>query len=89
MRPSITSKKRILLACTLLFAVIAVLCFRVGWVQIVKGEEYSKMALEQQTRDVPIEAKRGVIYDTNGQEMQLDKLEYSEVIDDIEDAWNI
>lgn len=29
------------------------------------------------------------IYDTNGQEMQLDKLEYSEVIDDIEDAWNI
>ncbi len=77
MRPSITSKKRILLACTLLFAVIAVLCFRVGWVQIVKGEEYSKMALEQQTRDVPIEAKRGVIYDTNGQELAVSATCYS------------
>ncbi len=77
MRPTITSKKRILLACSLLFVVMAVLCFRVGWIQIVKADEYSKMALEQQTRDVPIEAKRGVIYDTNGNELAVSATCYS------------
>ena len=77
MRSTITSKKRILLACTLLFLVMAVLCFRVGWIQIVKADEYSKMALEQQTRDVPIEAKRGVIYDTNGNELAVSATCYS------------
>lgn len=77
MRASITSKKRILIACTVLFAVIALLCFRVGWIQIVKGEEYSKMALEKQTRDVPIEAKRGIIYDTNNQELAVSATCYS------------
>ncbi len=77
MKASITSKKRILLACTALFAVMALLCFRVGWIQIVKGEEYSKMALEQQTRDVPIEAKRGIIYDTNHNELAISATCYS------------
>ena len=77
MKPVVTSKKRILLACTVLFAVMALLCFRVGWIQIVKGEEYSKLAVEQQTRDVPIEAKRGVIYDTNGNELAISATCYS------------
>ena len=56
---------------------MALLCFRVGWIQIVKGEEYSKLAVEQQTRDVPIEAKRGVIYDTNGNELAISATCYS------------
>ncbi|MBR2511780.1 MAG: stage V sporulation protein D, partial [Firmicutes bacterium] len=41
------------------------MCIRVGWVQIVKGEEYSKKAIEQQTKDTPVAAKRGTIYDRN------------------------
>ncbi len=77
MKATITSKKRILLACTILFLVIAGLCVRVGWIQIVKSEEYSKMALEQQTRDVPIDAKRGVIYDTNKNELAISATCYS------------
>lgn len=77
MKPVVTSKKRILLACTVLFAVMTLLCFRVGWIQIVKGEEYSKIAVEQQTRDVPIEAKRGVIYDTNENELAISATCYS------------
>ena len=77
MRTTITSKKRILIACTLLFFVMALLCFRVGWIQIVKGEQYSKDALEQQTRDVPIEAKRGIIYDTNNNELAISATCYS------------
>ena len=56
---------------------MGVLCFRVGWIQIVKADKYSKMAVEQQTRDVPIEAKRGVIYDTNGNELAVSATCYS------------
>ncbi len=77
MKPQIKSKKRILVAFGLLFVLLALLCLRVGWIQIVKGDEYSKMAVEQQTRDVPIEAKRGVIYDTNGNEMAISATCYS------------
>ena len=77
MKSTITSKKRILIACTVLFAVMALLCFRVGWIQIVKSEEFTKKALDQQTRDVPIEAKRGVIYDTKGEELAVSATCYS------------
>lgn len=47
------------------------LCIRLGWIQIVKGDEYSDKAVQQQTRDTPIEAERGVIYDTNGNELAV------------------
>ena len=37
----------------------------------MKGSEYSEKAVEQQTRDTPIEAERGMIYDTNGNELAV------------------
>lgn len=77
MKPQTKSKKRILISFAILFAVLAVLCLRLGWLQIVRGSELSKMATEQQTRDVPIEAKRGTIYDTNGNELAISATCYS------------
>lgn len=56
-------------SCTCLVCVL--LAFRVGWVQVVAGERYEKMAVEQQTNDVPIPAKRGVISDRNGKELAI------------------
>jgi len=47
------------------------LTFRVGWVQIVNGEEYSKIAAEQQTRDIHVAPKRGAIYDRNGKALAI------------------
>ena len=47
------------------------LAFRVGWIQVVASEKYSKLAVEQQTRDIPIPAKRGMIYDRNGKELAI------------------
>lgn len=47
------------------------LAFRVGWIQVVASEKYAKLAVEQQTRDVPIPAKRGIIYDRNGKELAV------------------
>lgn len=61
--------------------VVAILClgatiltFRVGWISIVKNEEYSKMAVEQQTRDTPVPAQRGDIYDRNKKELAVSAL---------------
>ncbi|MBR6014533.1 MAG: stage V sporulation protein D, partial [Firmicutes bacterium] len=50
---------------------ICLLCLRLGYIQIVKGEEYSKMAIAQQTRDELIVAKRGDIVDRNGEQLAI------------------
>ena len=76
-KPLNKSKKRIIIAFAIMYGVCVLLCFRVGWIQIVKGAEYSKMATEQQTRDVPIAAKRGAIYDTNRKELAVSATCYS------------
>lgn len=58
-----------------LFLVFALLCtglaFRLGWIQVVAMERYARLASEQQTRDTPIPANRGVIYDRNGKELAI------------------
>ncbi len=65
----------------LLFAAFCVVCMllvlRLGWLQIVDGEKYVKLAAEQQTRDIPIEAKRGTIFDRNGEVLAISALNYS------------
>ncbi len=65
------SRKRLAIAFAIMCGACLLLCFRMGWIQIAKGAEYSRMAVEQQTRDVPIAAKRGAIYDTNGNELAI------------------
>lgn len=41
------------------------LMLRLSYIMIVKGEDYTKQAIEQQTRDRLITPKRGTIYDRN------------------------
>lgn len=65
------SKKNLIFVLGIVFFVMLLLIIRLGWIQIVRGEEYSEKALEQQTRDTPIEAERGTIYDTNGNELAV------------------
>ncbi len=76
-KPLKKTRKRLIIAFSILYGVCILLCFRIGWIQIVKGEEYSKMAQMQQTRDIPIEAKRGMIYDRNGKELAASMTCYS------------
>lgn len=66
-----SSKKNLIIILVIVFTLMLILCIRLGWVQIVKGSEYSELAVEQQTKDTPIEAKRGMIYDTNGNELAV------------------
>ena len=66
-----TNKSRVNLIIVLMIvlAMIFALAIRVGYIQLIKGEEYSERALAQQTKDTPIEADRGTIYDCNGEEL--------------------
>ena len=65
------SKKNMLYVVAIIFGLILLLIFRVGWVQIVKGEEYTARAVQQQTKDKTLKAERGVIYDRNGEELAV------------------
>ena len=71
MKKSVTvkHKKRIVLGFLLLALLMTGLTFRIGWHQIVRAEELTQKARDQQTQDVPIAAKRGTIYDRNGKEL--------------------
>ncbi len=72
MSVSSMKNKRRLIAVFIIFGLFcAGLCFRVGWITVVAGEHYSKLAIEQQTRDTPIPAKRGMIFDRNGKELAI------------------
>lgn len=58
-------RKRIVIISALIVVVFALLFLRTAWIQIVNGEELSRAALEQQTSDNTVSAKRGKIYDRN------------------------
>lgn len=45
------------------------LILRLGWLQLVEGDRLRDEAQEVRMRDVPVEAKRGTIYDRNGSEL--------------------
>lgn len=63
--PTRAIKKRMKLIMFFFLVGVLVLLVRLAWIQFVRGEEYSRMAAEQQTRDSIISAKRGSIYDRN------------------------
>ena len=49
--------------------VFSMLILRVGWLQLVEGDRLRDEAMDVRMRDVPLEAKRGTIYDRNGHEL--------------------
>lgn len=68
--PSTTrSRKNLILVLIIVFALIFAVALRVGYIQIVKGNEYKERALSQQTADTSIEAERGIIYDSTGEKL--------------------
>lgn len=71
------TKKRLIVTFLVVGILLVALTFRLGWVMIVNGETYSKMAVQQQTKDVPIEAKRGKILDRNGKELAISAATFS------------
>lgn len=64
-----THKKRILIVFFAIGLLLLLLCLKLAWIQVVRADEYTDKAIAQQTSDIPIEAKRGAIYDRNGKEL--------------------
>ena len=69
MPSTIRSKKNLIFVLIIVFVLLLAAAIRVGYIQLVKGEEYKDRALSQQTTDITVEAERGTIYDCNGEKL--------------------
>lgn len=61
----LVQNKRMMILLAVAVALFVALAVRTAWIQIVDGEELSRKALEQQTSDNTVSAKRGNIFDRN------------------------
>lgn len=68
---AVKMKKRAIYLTCIFFAIMVLLNFRVGWIQVVKGDDYAAKAVTQQTKDVMLPAKRGAIYDAKGNSLAI------------------
>lgn len=75
-RTKVMNKKRMMMVFFVILLLMCLLLFRVAWIQIVKADEYTELAVNQQKGDVPIEAKRGTIFDRNGKELASSATSY-------------
>lgn len=64
--PNLQNQRRLFFSFAIVCIVFLALIGRLGYIQIIKGTEYHEMALAQQTRSIPIPARRGDIMDRNG-----------------------
>jgi len=61
-----TPSRRLYIFAALLFVWILIICFRLVRLQIVKYGDFVQRAERQQNRTIPVEPRRGNIYDRNG-----------------------
>ena len=62
----LSKKKRMKIEMIILAIILTLLGGRIGYIQLIKGEELKNMAYMQQTLDRNINPKRGTIYDSTG-----------------------
>ena len=62
----ISTKKRMKNSIFLILFIIGALIIRIGYIQLIEGNELKEKAYAQQTSDRSINAKRGTIYDATG-----------------------
>lgn len=70
-KPSYSSKKRLLFVFVVVASISLALIVRLGYLQIVRGEELKKGAIGQWTKGITIKSKRGIIYDRKGQKLAV------------------
>lgn len=68
---NLQNKKRMLVFLLSFFLITLVLIVRLGKIQLIDGEEYKKQAMENWSRDITINAKRGTIYDAKGKRLAV------------------
>lgn len=72
----VTIKRRIVVVLFVFFAIYAGLIGRLAFIQIINSSEYQQKALDQWTRDIPIQSKRGAIYDRNLKKLAISASAY-------------
>ncbi|MBR5240148.1 MAG: PASTA domain-containing protein [Clostridia bacterium] len=68
---NLKTQKRILWLTGVLLVCFVFFVIRISVIQFIDGERLSREAIEQQTRDRMINAKRGTIYDRNGKQLAV------------------
>lgn len=68
---NLQNKRRMLFFLVCFFLITIALVVRLGYIQLIKGEEYRKQAMENWSRDITISAKRGTIYDAKGKKLAV------------------
>lgn len=64
-RNSVSAKRGVILLTIFMALLLVALVGRLGFLTIIKGEEYRRIAEEQQYNDTSISSSRGAIYDCN------------------------
>ena len=72
------NKVRLTVGAGALLLLMVLLCFRLGYWQIVKSDELKIKAASMQTVDTEIDAQRGTIYDTNENVLAKSITEYEQ-----------
>ena len=74
---NIKNKRRLFALLSLMMLAFLGLIARLGYIQLVEADWLTEKALAQQVRDLPVEAKRGTIYDRNGKELAISITKYT------------
>ncbi|GFN35963.1 stage V sporulation protein D [Tepidimicrobium xylanilyticum] len=75
--PTNTNKKRLIFVLIVISIAAFALIIRLGYIQIARGEELKKGALEQWTKGIEIKSKRGTIFDRNGKKLAISVSSYT------------
>lgn len=58
--------RRLKIVSVIVVGIVSILVFRLIWLQLLQGAHYKKNAEQNRTRQISVQAPRGVIYDRNG-----------------------
>lgn len=72
--------KRMIIVLMVIVMLFVLIVGRFFYIQIIKGEEYQNTAINQQTRELTVEARRGTIYDRNGKALAVSATAYKVVL---------
>ncbi len=75
-----TMGKRMFIVLVVVVVLFAAIVGRLFYIQIVQGEEYQNIAINQQTRELTVDARRGTIYDRNGKALAVSATAYKVVL---------
>lgn len=65
------TRRRIGFALAVFMLLTTLLIGRLAWLQLIKGPDLARKALAQWMREIPVEPKRGIIYDSKGNELAI------------------